>query len=136
MRSPGSKVRLHFPDSIFRLGPFVGSITAKLARGLEFQSCWSVFSETKPRRRIPPTQCITTWVSPGGVSSSLMVNAFKFGCDLCFRDAPGERELSKGFEVFSRRAHATMAKRRCDLRRDISGRRLQEDLIGDFPEIA
>jgi hypothetical protein len=30
-----------------------------------------------------------------GVLSSLTVNAFKFGCDLCFRDVPGERESPK-----------------------------------------
>jgi hypothetical protein len=41
-----------------------------------------------------------------GVSSSLLFNAFKFGCDLCFRskDVPGERELAKRFKVFSRQA--------------------------------
>jgi hypothetical protein len=66
---------------------------------LEFWLGSLVFSETKPRGRILPTQFITTWVSPGGGgSSSLTVNAFKFGCDLCFRDVPGERELSKRFE--------------------------------------
>jgi hypothetical protein len=32
-----------------------------------------------------------------------------FGCDLCFRDVPGERELSKRFEVFSRQAHVMIA---------------------------
>jgi hypothetical protein len=71
-----------------------------------------------------------------GTLSSLTINAFEFGCDLCFRDAPGEREFSKGFEVFSRRAPATMAKRCRDLQRDITERRLWEDLIGDFPKIA
>jgi hypothetical protein len=46
-----------------------------------------------------------------GVSSSLMVNAFKFGCDLCFRDVPRERELSKRFEVFSRQARVNDSKK-------------------------
>jgi hypothetical protein len=81
---------------------------AKLAQGfkvLEFRLGCSVFSETKPQGRILPTQFITAWVSPGGGSSSLTVNAFKFGCDLCFTDVLGESELSKRFEVFSRQVH-------------------------------
>jgi hypothetical protein len=70
---------------------------------LEFWSGYLVFSVTKSQGRILPTQLITAWVS----SSSLTFNAFKFGCDLCLRskDVPGERGLSKIFEVFSRQAH-------------------------------
>jgi hypothetical protein len=82
-------------------------MAAELAQGfkvLEFRSDCSIFPETKPRGRILPTQFITTWVSLGGVSSSLMVNALKVDCDLCFRNVPSERELSKSFEVFSRNA--------------------------------
>jgi hypothetical protein len=46
-----------------------------------------------------------------GVSSSLTVNAFRFRCDLCCRDVPGERGLSKRFEVFSRQAHVMIARK-------------------------
>jgi hypothetical protein len=46
-----------------------------------------------------------------GVSSSLTVNAFKFDCDLCFRNVPGERGLSKRFKVFSRQAHTMIARK-------------------------
>jgi hypothetical protein len=42
-----------------------------------------------------------------GVSSSLTSNVFKFECDLCFRwrEAPGERGISKRLKVFSWQAH-------------------------------
>jgi hypothetical protein len=46
-----------------------------------------------------------------GVSSSLTVNTFKFGCDLRFRDVPGERGLSKRFEVFSQQEYVMIARK-------------------------
>jgi hypothetical protein len=35
----------------------------------------------------------------------------KFGCDLCFRNAPGEMGLSKRFKVFSRQAYVMIARK-------------------------
>jgi hypothetical protein len=96
-----------------------------------FGFIWDETPRANPTYPICCSQGFARWAS-----SSLTINVFEFGCDLCFRDAPDEREFSKGFVVFSRRAPAMMAKRHRKLWRDITGRRLREDLIGDFPKIA
>jgi hypothetical protein len=51
--------------------------------------------ETPGANPANPTNCSLGFAQ--GVLSSLVFNAFKFGCDLCFRlkDVPGEMGLSK-----------------------------------------
>jgi hypothetical protein len=115
--TPGApKVRFHFSDSIFRPGPFVDSRVAKLAQRFKVLDFWSgslVFSVTKPRGANPAHPTYYSLGFAGGVSSSLTFNTFKLGCDLCFRlrDVPGERGLSKRFEVFSRQAHVVITRK-------------------------
>jgi hypothetical protein len=107
--SPFSFFRFHLSARTFRRQQNGQVSTAIQSVGVSVRLFGFLFDETPGAN--PDNPIYYSMGFAQGVSSSLTVNAFRFGCDWCCRDVPGERGLSKRFEVFSRQAHVMIARK-------------------------